>query len=188
MGNAKAAVFASGTGSNFKAIVESPSLACDIALLVCDQPTAPVIDLARQHGVPVLLVDPRDYPSKAAFETVILQKLADDHVDWIFLAGYMRLIGPVLLNEWEGRIINIHPSLLPAFPGKDGIGDAFRAGVTETGVTIHYVDQGVDTGAIIAQEAVQIFPDDTQDTLKKRIQAVEHRLYPKVIHQLVSRT
>ncbi|WP_156645603.1 phosphoribosylglycinamide formyltransferase [Lentibacillus sp. JNUCC-1] len=179
MANVRAAVFASGTGSNFQAIAACPDLACDVALLVCDRPGAGVIDLAKKLGVPAFVINRDDFVSKTDFEKAILRELEVYKIDWVFLAGYMRLIGSVLLDEWEGRIVNIHPSLLPAFPGKDGIGDAFRAGAAETGVTIHYVDSGMDTGEIIAQEKVPILPEDTEVTLKQRIQQVEHRLYPE---------
>lgn len=116
---------------------------------------------------------------------MIAEKLQDLEVEWIFLAGYMRLIGETLLSQYEGRIVNIHPSLLPDFPGKDAIGQAYRAGVSKTGVTIHYVDEGMDTGPIIAQEEIERLPEETEEQLKTRIQAVEHRLYPNVINQLM---
>src|SRR5690606_15444032 len=98
---------------------------------------------------------------------------------------YMRIVGPTLLGAYEGRIVNIHPSLLPDFPGKDAIGDAFRAGVGKTGVTVHYIDEGIDTGPIIAQEEVVVEADDTLETLAQKIHAVEHELYPRVIREIV---
>ncbi|HEY4601522.1 MAG TPA: phosphoribosylglycinamide formyltransferase [Cerasibacillus sp.] len=185
MKKVKAAVFASGTGSNFQAIMETEDLACDIALLVCDQPGAKVIEKAKAFHVPTLVFQPKQYESKAAFETMIRDRLQELDVQWIFLAGYMRLIGPTMLRAFEGRIVNIHPSLLPQFPGLDAIGQAFRAKVDKTGVTIHYVDAGMDTGPIIAQEEVPISKTDTLEQLQKKIQQVEHRLYPIVIQSLV---
>ncbi|WP_087974670.1 phosphoribosylglycinamide formyltransferase [Oceanobacillus rekensis] len=185
MSKIKAAVFASGTGSNFEAMMESVYLACDIALLVCDKPGAIVLEKAEKYGVPTFVFDAKQFPSKADYEKVILEKLEKMKISWIFLAGYMRIAGPTLLRGYEGRIVNIHPSLLPAFPGMDAIGQAFQAGVEATGVTVHYIDEGIDTGPIIAQETVAILKEDTEESLKKRIQKVEHELYPKVINQLL---
>ncbi|TXL65666.1 phosphoribosylglycinamide formyltransferase [Cerasibacillus terrae] len=181
----KAAVFASGTGSNFEAIIEEKDLACEIALLVCDQPAATVIQKANRYHVPTFVFQPKQFTNKLSFETEIVKKLKKHNITWIFLAGYMRLIGPTLLNAYEGKIINIHPSLLPEFPGLDAIGQAYRAKVKKTGVTIHYVDEGMDTGPIIAQEEVPIFPEDSLEQLENRIHEVEHRLYPQVIQSLI---
>ena len=178
-------VFASGTGSNFDAMMQDKKIASSIVLLVCDKPGAAVIKKAQGYGVETLVLEPKRYASKQEYEKVIAEKLQDLEVEWIFLAGYMRLIGETLLSQYEGRIVNIHPSLLPDFPGKDAIGQAYRAGVSKTGVTIHYVDEGMDTGPIIAQEEIETLPEETEEQLKTRIQAVEHRLYPNVINQLM---
>ncbi|MEF3330228.1 phosphoribosylglycinamide formyltransferase [Oceanobacillus oncorhynchi] len=178
-------VFASGTGSNFDAMMQDKKIASSIVLLVCDKPGAAVIKKAQGYGVETLVLEPKRYASKQEYEKVIAEKLQDLEVEWIFLAGYMRLIGETLLSQYEGRIVNIHPSLLPDFPGKDAIGQAYRAGVSKTGVTIHYVDEGMDTGPIIAQEEIERLPGETEEQLKTRIQAVEHRLYPNVINQLM---
>ncbi|MDY0406629.1 phosphoribosylglycinamide formyltransferase [Virgibacillus sp. 179-BFC.A HS] len=185
MGNVKAAVFASGTGSNFQALLESESLAADIVLLVCDRPGAMVIEKAKAYGIPVFVADRKMFADKAAFELDILRQLQLHKVEWIFLAGYMRLIGNTLLNAFPSRIVNIHPSLLPAFPGKDAIAQALQAGVKVTGVTVHYIDAGMDTGPIIAQEAVSVETGDSLSELTERIHQVEHRLYPKTINHLL---
>ena len=185
MSKQRAAIFASGTGSNFEAVMDKSNLACDVVLLVCDKPEATVIEKANRTGVPTYVFEPKKYASKEAYEQKLVEKLREEQIDWIFLAGYMRLVGPTLLQAFEGKIINIHPSLLPAFPGKDAIGQAYRAGVQTTGVTVHYVDAGIDTGPIISQKEVPILPEDTEDTLKQRIQQVEHSLYPDVINQLI---
>ncbi|HLR79270.1 MAG TPA: phosphoribosylglycinamide formyltransferase [Bacillota bacterium] len=185
MSNVKACVFASGTGSNFEAIMNESDLGCDIVLLVCDQPGAKVIDKAARQDIPTFVFDAKAFDSKADYERKLIQILHEHGVEWIFLAGYMRIVGPTLLQAYEGKIVNIHPSLLPAFPGIDAIGQAYREGVKVTGVTVHFIDEGIDTGPIIAQQAVNVLPDDTIDTLKKRIQQVEHKLYPQVIQQLV---
>ncbi|WP_339229390.1 phosphoribosylglycinamide formyltransferase [Oceanobacillus sp. FSL K6-2867] len=185
MSKIKAAIFASGTGSNFEAIMETEHLACDIALLVCDQSSAGVIAKADKYGIPAFVFDAKQFPDKTAYEKAIIDRLEESEVSWIFLAGYMRIAGPTLLNRYEGRIVNIHPSLLPAFPGMDAIGQAYRAGVKTTGVTVHFIDEGIDTGPIIAQEEVAILQDDTEESLTKRVHKVEHQLYPKVINQLL---
>jgi len=183
------AVFASGAGSNFQAIanaVQSGKLKADLALLVCDQPEAIVINKAENLGVPIFVVRPKAYENKAAYEEAVLVELQNYGVDFIALAGYMRLIGPTLLRAYEGRVINVHPSLLPAFPGLHAIEQAVEAGVRTTGVTIHYVDDGMDTGPIIAQESVAILPGDTAHDVAERIHSIEHELYPSVLMQLLN--
>ncbi|WP_108672453.1 phosphoribosylglycinamide formyltransferase [Peribacillus acanthi] len=183
----KIAIFASGSGSNFQSIVEATrrgSLHAEVGLLVCDKRNALVIERAEREGIPVLVFDPKEYETKSAYEEVILKTLNECNVEFIVLAGYMRLLGSVLLNAFQGRIVNIHPSLLPAFPGKDAIGQAFQAGVKVTGVTVHYVDEGMDTGPIIAQSAVRVLNDDDRDRLQARIQETEHTLYPTVLQDL----
>ncbi|MFC4559463.1 phosphoribosylglycinamide formyltransferase [Virgibacillus kekensis] len=180
-----AAVFASGSGSNFEAIMEFDDLICDIVVLVCDNPGAPVLEKAERYGVPSVVFNAKEYSSKANYETLLVRELREHGVEWIFLAGYMRIVGNTLLSTYENRIVNIHPSLLPSFPGKDAIGQAYQAGVDETGVTVHFIDEGIDTGPIISQEPVQVNPEDTKQTLKERIQQVEHRLYPVTINQLL---
>src|SRR5690625_1853344 len=187
MSKQRIAMFASGTGSNYEAIMETKDLTCEVVLLVCDQPDAHVIEKANKYGTPTFVFNVADYENRAAYEKEIVEQLKKANVEWIFFAGYMRLIGPTLLNEYEGSIVNIHPSLLPKFPGLDAIGQAFKAGVNETGVTIHYVDAGMDTGPIIAQETVPITTEDTLVTLKEKIQAVEHKLYPHTICQLLKK-
>ncbi|ALX49052.1 phosphoribosylglycinamide formyltransferase [Lentibacillus amyloliquefaciens] len=185
MTKVRAAVFASGTGSNFQAIMEADDQLCDIALLVCDKPSAAVIDKAKKFGVPTFIFNPKDFNSKADYERVLLEELRKASVSWIFLAGYMRIVGPVLLSEFPARIVNIHPSLLPDFPGLDAIGQAYEAGADTTGVTVHYIDDGIDTGPIIEQQEVPVYPDDTKEQLTDRVQQVEHKLYPQVIQRLV---
>ncbi|WP_409304020.1 phosphoribosylglycinamide formyltransferase [Peribacillus sp. SCS-155] len=182
------AVFASGNGSNFQALVDaikSGSLQTELSLLVCDNKNAFVLERALAENIKVFVFDPKQYETKSSFEKEILRELAIHDIDWIVLAGYMRLIGPTLLSKYSGRIINIHPSLLPSFPGKDAIGQALQAGVGTTGVTVHYVDEGMDTGTVISQREVPILSTDSKDSLQKRIQAVEHELYPAVLAELL---
>lgn len=185
----KIAIFASGSGSNLQSIVDyikQGTLQAEIALVVCDQPGAFAIERAKKENIPTFIFKAKDYANKVAFETEILHELRKRDVEFIVLAGYMRLIGETLLGAYSHKIINIHPSLLPAFPGKDAIGQAFNAGVKLTGVTIHYVDEGMDTGPIIAQQAVEIIDGDTRETLQTRIQDTEHWLYPDVLRKILA--
>ncbi len=182
------AVFASGSGSNFQAIVDSiktGTLQAEIRLLVCDKLEAKVIERAEKEGIPTFSFLPKTYESKKHYEEAILQKLQKFEVDWIILAGYMRLVGHTLLHAYEGKIVNIHPSLLPSFPGKDAIGQAFSASVKVTGVTVHFVDAGMDTGPIIDQKAIKVDNHDTYESLQEKIQRIEHELYPKTIQAIV---
>ncbi|MEZ0479705.1 phosphoribosylglycinamide formyltransferase [Planococcus sp. SSTMD024] len=185
----KMAVFASGNGSNFQALFEATQdgrLDADIVLVVADKPSAFVLERAKQAEVPAFSFIPRDYASKQAYESMLVEKLDKAGVEWLVLAGFMRLIGPVLLGAYENRIVNIHPSVLPAFPGKDAIGQTLEAGAEVAGVTVHFVDEGMDTGAIIAQRS---FPVDGADreTVERKIHEIEHQLYPESLQQLFSR-
>ena len=184
------AIFASGTGSNYQAIdqaIKTGELDAEIVLLVSDQPGAKVIEKAAQNQLATFVFNAKDYQTKQAFETEIVSELQAHQVDWIVLAGFMRLIGPTLLKPYQRRIINIHPSILPAFPGLDAVGQALDAKVKITGTTIHYVDSGMDTGEIIAQEPVRVKPRMTREELQTAIQKIEHDLYPKIIQQLISK-
>mgnify|MGYP001137058037 FL=1 len=185
----KIAVFASGNGSNFQAIIDvvkSGELETEISLLVCDKPGAYAVDRANAAKIPSFIFQAKDYTSKEAYEQAILTELKRYDVDFIVLAGYMRLIGSTLLGAYQGRIVNIHPSLLPAFPGKDAIGQALAAKAMWSGVTIHYVDEGMDTGPIIIQERVRLEENETRDSLQKKIQQIEHKLYPEILQMLLT--
>ncbi|MBA3926858.1 phosphoribosylglycinamide formyltransferase [Listeria rustica] len=181
----KIAIFASGSGSNFQALVDDAMIKESVALLVCDKPGAYVLDRAEAAGIPVFVFAPKTFADKAVFEREIVAKLQESGVEFLVLAGYMRLIGSTLLEAYENKIINLHPSLLPAFPGKDAMGQALAAGVTETGVTAHFVDAGMDTGPIIAQQSVAILPEDTVESLATRIHKVEHAFYPEVVKKII---
>ncbi len=181
-------VFASGRGSNFTALVQAAErgdLPVNITGLFCDQLQAPVIAKARSVGVPVAVFTPQLFPTKDAYEQAVVRFLETQGADWVVLAGYMRIVGGPLLQRYGGRIINIHPSLLPAFPGRDSIARAHEAGVERTGVTVHFVDEGVDTGPVIAQREVVIQQGWSLDTLAEKIHEVEHDLYPRVLAELV---
>ncbi|MFS0554956.1 phosphoribosylglycinamide formyltransferase [Brevibacillus sp. 179-C9.3 HS] len=183
------AIFASGSGSNFEAIAQAVQAGrlkgVEVALLVCDKPGAKVLERAERLGIDAFVFQPKEYADKAAFEKEIVAQLQKRDISLIVLAGYMRLVGDTLLSSYEGKIINLHPSLLPAFPGKDAIGQALAYGVKITGVTVHLVDAGLDTGPIIAQIPVAVQETDTAETLAARIHEVEHDLLVKVISLLV---
>ncbi|GGH83063.1 phosphoribosylglycinamide formyltransferase-1 [Pullulanibacillus pueri] len=183
------AIFASGTGSNFQVIAEairSGSIRAELVLLVCDKPDAAVIEKAEWLHIPAFVAEPKRFETKQVYEKAVLAALEEAQVDFVVLAGYMRLIGPTLLQAYGGRIINIHPSLLPSFPGLHAIEQAFAAGVKVTGITIHFVDDGMDTGPIIAQEAVKLSRGETIESLTDKIHHLEHTLYPRVIAELLN--
>lgn len=178
------AIFASGQGTNFQTIadaVREGKLDVTIELLVCDKPSAPVIQRASQAGVDAFVFKPKDYPSREAYESEILKELQNRQVDLVVLAGYMRILTPTLVEPYMGRMINIHPSLLPSFPGINAIGQALEHGVKVTGVTVHFVDGGLDSGPIIAQTAVPVNEEDDEASLTVRIQQAEKELYPEAI-------
>lgn len=180
------AVFASGSGTNFQAIqntIERGELNAKIELLITDKPGAYVVKRAEDKGIPVLALRPKEFESKEAFERQVLKSLQDSHVEWLILAGYMRLIGHTLLQAYSSKIVNIHPSLLPSFPGKDAIGQAMDHGVKVTGVTVHFVDEGMDTGKIIMQRAVSVI-DGNRELTEQAIHDVEHELYPTALKSL----
>ncbi|MFR3814816.1 MAG: phosphoribosylglycinamide formyltransferase [Turicibacter sp.] len=182
----KIVVFASGSGSNFQTIVDKlHQKTCEVALLVCDKAGAYCLERAEKLHIPTFVFNPKEYETKADFEKEICQRLNLIQPDLIVLAGYMRIIGETLLNAYEGKIINIHPALLPAFPGRDGIGDALNYGVKVMGVTVHYVDSGIDTGNIIDQACFKRTGNETREEVETRIHALEHELYPQVITQLL---
>ncbi|GKU80533.1 phosphoribosylglycinamide formyltransferase [Paenibacillus sp. L3-i20] len=183
------AVFASGQGTNFQAIADSVregKLDVTVELLVCDKPSAPVVERAAKAGVDAFVFNPKDYPSREAYEELIVQELRKRQVDLVVLAGYMRILTPVIVESYFGKMINIHPSLLPAFPGMHAIRQAVEYGVKTTGVTVHYVDGGLDSGPIIAQTSVEIMEDDTEQSLTPRIQAAEKELLPSVIRLIAA--
>ncbi len=184
------AIFASGEGTNFSALMESfkkNHLPIKVSVLVCDHSKAHVLKRAEKESVPTFVINFSKYPNKAAAEKVILKELQDRGVEFIILSGYMRIIGPTLLSVYPNKIINIHPALLPSFPGRTGIDDAWNYGVKVTGVTVHWVDSGIDSGKIIAQDPVRRLPDDTRDSLEAKIHQTEHKLYPRVVKELLDK-
>lgn len=181
----RAAVMASGNGSNAENIVRHASRYPDkiaIPLIICNNPGAYVIERAKKLGIACEVV-PKE-TTKTAQEEKIRALLARNGVDLVLLAGYMQILSADFIRAWPKRIINIHPSLLPAFPGKDGYGDAFRANVPVSGVTLHYVDEGVDTGPVIAQKKFERHPDDTLETFRARGLELEYEIYREFIDGL----
>ena len=181
------ALMASGTGSNVEILLSEKQAGnlpfVDWILLGCDRPNAPVVQKAESYRLKTWVHSPSEFADKTQYEKSLHQVLSQEEIDGIVLAGYMRLIGPTLLEHWEGRIINLHPSLLPSFPGQHSIRDALEHRVKFTGCTVHFVDEGVDTGPIIAQESVPVFSTDTPETLAKRIHRAEHSLLPKTVRR-----
>ena len=184
----KIAVFASGYGSNFEAIADAAStgnIPAEVALLVCDKPSARVVEVAQEKGIPSFVFSAKDFASKAEYEREIVSRLRAAEVELICLAGYMKIVGEELLSAYEGRIINIHPSLLPSFKGARAIEQALEYGVKLFGATIHYVDASLDGGRIIAQRAVEYDGNDLKEITAK-IHAVEHELYIQTIKKLLN--
>lgn len=177
---ARLGILLSGRGSNFEALAD----ACDagrlparVALVLSDRADAAGLASAARRGIPARAVLRADFPSKSAFEAALGDALEAAEVDLICLAGFMRILSPAFVERFPMRILNVHPSLLPAFPGKDAVGQAIRAGVKVSGATIHFVDAGMDTGPVVAQEAVPVEAEDDAEALAARVLRVEHRLY-----------
>ncbi len=177
-------MLASGRGSNFEAIVEAAEagrIPATVAVLVSDRPEAGALGIARAHGIEALSIDPHEHPGREAHEKVVIAALDERAVGVVCLAGYMRLVSAAFVRHFEGRLLNIHPALLPAFPGLHAQRQALEHGVRIAGATVHFVDEGVDTGPIVLQAAVAVKDDDTEATLSERILAEEHRIYPEAI-------
>ena len=178
------AVFISGSGTNLQSIMdktESGYLPVNIRCVISDKADAYGLERARNKGIPAVFIDPKQFPTRQAHEEGIQAVLKQHGVEFIVLAGYMRILSPFFVSLYRNRIINIHPALLPSFPGTDGYGDAWRYGVKVSGCTVHFVDKGSDTGPIILQGVNIIKPDDTFETFKTRGLEIEHRLLPEAI-------
>lgn len=177
-------IFVSGRGSNMDAILEAIGqgwIPARAALVLSDHPGAPALEKARQWGVPTVVVERSAFSGKQEFEEEILRVCREKGVDLVVLAGYMRILGPVFLKAYAGRIMNIHPSLLPSFPGLHPHRQALEKGVRFSGCTVHFVNEEMDGGPIILQAVVPVEQGDTEETLSARILAEEHRLYPEAI-------
>jgi len=183
----KIAVLASGRGSNFLAIsaaIEAGQLDADICMLVSDKKDAPALSRAREIGINALHINPNNYNNREEYEAEIVRNLKAEDIDLVVLAGYMRLVGKVILNAFKLRIINIHPALLPSFAGLHAQRQALEYGVKYSGCTVHFVDEGIDSGPIIMQAVVPVFEDDTEEILAERILEQEHRIYSQVLQLL----
>jgi phosphoribosylglycinamide formyltransferase-1 len=185
-------VLGSGKGSNFRAIADAIArgeLDAEVAVVISDVAEAGILTLARERGFRAEYLAPGKFRTKLEpeAEQKLVELLREARADLVVLAGYMRMIKAPLLEAFPHRIINIHPSLLPAFPGLEAWTQAVTAGAKESGCTVHYVDSGMDTGAVIAQAKVAVLPNDTPETLHARIQVEEHKLYPAVIAQLAAK-
>jgi phosphoribosylglycinamide formyltransferase 1 len=177
-------IMASGAGSNFSAIAQAIAdrqLHAQIQTVIYNNPGAGVVDRAAQFGIPHQLFDHRQFASREALDATIVAALQAADVDWVIMAGWMRIVTPVLINAFPDRLLNIHPSLLPSFRGIRAVEQALAAGVKVTGCTVHLVVPEVDAGAIIMQAAVPVLPDDTAASLQQRIHAQEHVIYPQAI-------
>jgi len=180
----KIGVLASGRGSNFQSIIdqiESKRLKAEIGLLITDNPAAFAIERAKRHSIEYLVITPKKYSSRDDFFIKITDELKKRDVELVVLAGFMRIVGKPLIDAFPNRIMNIHPALLPAFPGLHGQKQALEYGVKISGCTVHFVDEGMDTGPIIIQAAVPILQEDTEETLSERILRYEHKIYPEAI-------
>ena len=178
------AVFASGNGTNFQAIadaVKSRKIKANLALLVCDNPGAFALARAKKAKVKTLLIEKKNFKSKQEFEAEIIEHLKKEKIGLIALAGYMRLLSGEFVRQYKNKILNIHPALLPAFKGANGIKDAFEYGVKVAGPTAHFVDEQMDNGPIIIQAAVKVEDSDTEETLAEKIHKEEHRIYTEAI-------
>lgn len=180
------AVLASGEGTNLQALLDvvHGKYGVELVRVASDKPDATALERASAAGVPTAIFPIDDYEDRAARDAAIAEQLRDDGVHFVVLAGYMAILSPDFIAAFFGRIINVHPSLLPRHPGLRAIEQALEAGDNQTGVTVHYVDEGVDTGPIIAQEVLGIAPGETAEQLAERVHEIEHRLLPEVIAQL----
>ncbi len=177
-------VLVSGGGTNLQAILDavaSKTLDAEVALVISNDPTAGALERARQAGVPVAVIDHKAYADRPAFETALVATLRERGVEWIVLAGFMRLLTRTFLDSFPWRVVNVHPALLPAFPGIHAQRQAFEYGVKIAGCTVHLVDAGTDTGPVIAQTAVPVLDGDDADALAARILVAEHALLPRVL-------
>lgn len=182
------AVLVSGYGSNLQAIingVKNGEIDGQVAVVISDQESAFALQRARNEGIEALFLAPGLFSGRNAYDREIVAQLQKRQVELVILAGFMRLLSSYFVQAFSGRIMNIHPSLLPAFPGLDGVKQALAYGVKVSGCTVHFVDEGLDTGAVILQEAVNVYDSDTEDSLHQRIHKVEHRLYPRAVQLFI---
>ncbi|NIP32093.1 MAG: phosphoribosylglycinamide formyltransferase [Candidatus Dadabacteria bacterium] len=181
MNKKNVAVFVSGSGTNLQAIIDAKIEAANIAVVVCNKPEAYALKRAKNHHIPVEIVNHKDFESRELFEEEIINRLEKYSIDLVVLAGFMRVLTSFFVNHFQNRIINLHPALLPSFPGIHSAKQALDYGVKFTGCTVHFVDDGVDTGPIILQSVVPVDDGDTEDTLLDKIHKEEHRIFPEAV-------
>ncbi len=184
----KFSVFVSGNGSNLQAIIDAVGrgeINARLVLVVSDNKDAYAVKRAENSGIETFCFEPKKYQNKGDYEKTIISELNKKEVDFIVLAGFMRVLSSYFIDRYRNRILNIHPALLPSFPGEHGAGDALKGGVKFTGVTVHFVDEGVDSGPIILQNIEPVYEDDTEDSLLERLHKIERRLYPEAIQLLI---
>ena len=181
----RVAVLVSGSGTNLQALLDDPAVRPSIAFVLSDRPGVRALERAATAGVDAAVIEPAAFPDRGSFDRAVLEELESRGIDLVVSAGYMRLLGPAVSRAYEGRWLNVHPALLPSFPGMHGVRDALAYGVKVTGVTVHLVDEGTDTGPVVLQEALEVGPDDTWDTLEPRIHELEHRLLPRAVRALL---
>lgn len=181
---ARVAVLASGAGTNLQALLDDPVVGAWVTLVISDRSDAHALDRARARAVEAVRVDPAGFADRSAFDHALVGTLRDHAIDIVALAGYMRIAGPELVGAFRDRMLNVHPALLPAFPGTSAVADALAWGVKVTGVTVHLVDEQIDHGPVVFQEAIEIAPDDDRNSLEERVHEAEHRLLPAAVRAL----
>jgi phosphoribosylglycinamide formyltransferase 1 len=179
------AVLVSGSGTNLQALLDHPVCGPRIVLVLSDRPDVKALERGASDGIESAVLEPKDFEDRKTFDRAVVDLLRDRGIDIVVSAGYMRLLGPAVLEAYGGRWLNVHPSLLPAFPGTSGVADALAYGVRVTGVTVFFVDEGMDTGPVVMQEAIEVREDDDWDSLEARVHEVEHRLLPAATAALV---
>jgi len=185
MAEGRLAVLASGEGTNLQALLDDEAVGPRVALVVSDREGARALDRARDRGVSAVFLDPAAHEDRSSYDRALLELLTRGSITHVALAGFMRIVGPELVRAFEGRMLNVHPALLPAFPGTSAVADALAWGVKVTGVTVHFVDEEVDHGPVVSQEAIAVSPDDDWDSLEARVHEVEHRLFPAAVAALL---
>lgn len=178
-------MLASGTGTNLQALMDDPHVGPHIVVVLSDRPDAMALERARSRGIEAVVCSPTDFPDRSAHDRALRDALLERGVTHVALAGYMRIVGPELIAAFPDRILNLHPALLPAFPGMHAVEDALAWGVKVTGVTVHLVDEEVDHGPIVAQEPVRVREGDDVGSLRERIHETEHRIFPRAVRALI---
>lgn len=188
MARKRAGVLISGNGSNLQALIDAarpPDYPAEIVLVISNKENAYGLARAKNAGIPALAINHKAYPTREAFDDAMHRELTRHGVEYVCLAGFMRLLSDGFVARWQGRMLNIHPSLLPAFKGAHAVRDALAANVKETGCTVHLVTKELDSGPVVLQARVPVLPNDTEETLHQRIHEEEHKLYPQALRQII---